>query len=235
MGKGIKKLKEAGVEVVVGMLHDLAVEQNKRFIYFVKQEKPYVVLKWAQTTDGYMARYNYDSKWISSDISRVLVHKWRSQEDSILVGRQTAHNDNPRLDVRMWNGRNPVRLVIDRHLNLSNHLNIFDGTIPTLCFNLVKSLKGKNVDYIRLESEETFLEELLKELYQRNIQSVMVEGGALILNEFIKSGNWNEARVFMSPTTFGSGINIPSLTGVCIEEKKLDCDTLSIIKNPFVN
>ncbi|NJM94946.1 MAG: bifunctional diaminohydroxyphosphoribosylaminopyrimidine deaminase/5-amino-6-(5-phosphoribosylamino)uracil reductase RibD [Cytophagales bacterium] len=232
-GQGIKLLREAGVEVITGVLEEDGRFLNRRFFHFMEKERPYIVLKWAQTRDGYMARENYDSKWISSDLSRVLVHKWRAEEDAVLVGRQTAHSDNPRLDVRLWQGRNPVRLVIDRHVSLSAHLHLFDGSIPTLCFNLVKSRKGKNVDYIKLEREETFLAELLAELYRRKIQSVLVEGGSLILNAFIQQGYWNEARIFSAPLEFGAGIKIPALAGVTLEDKTIDRDRLRLVYNSF--
>jgi diaminohydroxyphosphoribosylaminopyrimidine deaminase/5-amino-6-(5-phosphoribosylamino)uracil reductase len=209
-GKGIEKLKAAGIEVVTDVLAKEGKRINGRFFTFINNRRPYVILKWAQTADGFIARDNFDSKWISNVHSRQLVHQWRAAEDAVLVGKQTALHDNPRLNVRDWQGRDPVRVVIDRNLSLPASLNLFDGTQPTICYNTVKDDSSANVTRVKLVGEN-FFTSLLADLYSRNIQSVMVEGGSQTINQFIAGELWDEARVFTADTKFGSGIAAPQL------------------------
>jgi diaminohydroxyphosphoribosylaminopyrimidine deaminase/5-amino-6-(5-phosphoribosylamino)uracil reductase len=136
-GQGIKKLRAAGVEVITGIRDKEGQSLNKRFFTAIEKQRPYILLKWAETADGFMARENYDSKWISHELSRQLVHQWRTQEDAVLVGTRTAMHDNPQLNVRDWSGRNPVRIVLDRFLRLSDKLHLFDGRQKTLCYNVL--------------------------------------------------------------------------------------------------
>ncbi|MFO7258420.1 MAG: bifunctional diaminohydroxyphosphoribosylaminopyrimidine deaminase/5-amino-6-(5-phosphoribosylamino)uracil reductase RibD [Bacteroidota bacterium] len=211
-GGGATKLKKAGVEVVSGVLEDACRYMNRRFFTFVEQKRPYVILKWAETSDGYIARENRDSKWISDKISRQLVHRWRSEEDAILVGSGTAEADNPQLTVRDWTGRNPVRILIDRSLRLGPPLHLFDESVRTIVYNTIKNEDAGKIVRVKL-SESDFLREMMNDLYQRNIQSLIVEGGAQTLELFIKNRLWDEARVFRSPQVFGSGIRAPRLTG----------------------
>lgn len=229
-GKGIEILTNAGVEVEAGLLEQDGLELNKRFFKSIREKKPYIILKWAQTADGFIARDDFDSKWISNKISRKLVHKWRSEEDAILVGTNTAQYDNPSLNVRDWVGDNPKRIVIDRHLRLDKTLNLFDQTIPTVCYNLKSSSSQENLEYVQL-SEENFMLELLQDLHQRDIRSLIIEGGASTLNEFIKEGLWDEARVFTAPVTFGSGIRAPLLTNALFESnEQIEGDSLSYFR-----
>jgi diaminohydroxyphosphoribosylaminopyrimidine deaminase/5-amino-6-(5-phosphoribosylamino)uracil reductase len=211
-GGGIRKLREAGIEVTTGILEQEGRELNKRFFTRMKQHRPYVVLKWAQTADGFIARENFESRWISHTLSRMLVHQWRSREDAVLVGSRTAFHDNPQLNVRLWSGRNPVRIVIDRYLKLSEKLILFNRQQPTLVYNLLKHQEQPNLVLIRLD-EENFLQNLLHDLVKRNIQSVMVEGGLQTLQTFIDGNLWDEARVFTSAKVFNSGIRAPDLRG----------------------
>jgi diaminohydroxyphosphoribosylaminopyrimidine deaminase / 5-amino-6-(5-phosphoribosylamino)uracil reductase len=226
-GKGISKLQEANIDVTVGVLEKKARELNNRFFTFIQQRRPYIILKWAQTADGFIARENYDSKWISDEFSRKIVHQWRSEEDAILVGSRTALYDNPRLNVREWSGRNPVRVVIDRHLTLPQHLHLFDGSQVTLCYNLKKNEQAESVTYVQLP-EENLLPSLLNDLHQRKIGSLIIEGGAVILQQFIEQNVWDEARVFSSPATFGKGIRAPQLSGKSFQRYKLQKDLLTI-------
>jgi diaminohydroxyphosphoribosylaminopyrimidine deaminase / 5-amino-6-(5-phosphoribosylamino)uracil reductase len=228
-GNGIKKLRAAGVEVVTDVLKDEGRELNKRFFTFIEKKRPYVILKWAQTADGFIARENFDSKWISSDVSRKLVHRWRSEEDAILVGSGTALHDNPRLNVRDWTGRDPVRIVIDRHLKLPPDLNVFDGSQGTICFNLKKSGVEAKVEFVRL-SEEGFLLKLLNHLFEMKIQSVIVEGGAETLQAFISEDVWDEARIFTSQSTFEKGIRAPALSGNQVSNRRITTDQLKIVR-----
>lgn len=225
-GKGIEILKNAGIAVETGVLEEEARWQNRRFFTQIEKQRPYVILKWAQTEDGLVARENFDSKWISNAQSRQLVHKWRAEEDAILVGKNTAAYDNPRLDVRDWVGKNPIRVVLDSHLGLPKNLNLFDQSIPTLIFNTVKSESIENLEWIRLS--EINPEVILKELHSRKIQSLIVEGGSQVLSQFIESGLWDEARVFTAPTRFDRGISAPILNQNPSETLSIDTDRLDI-------
>lgn len=226
-GKGIAKLKAAGIEIVQGVLEKEGRELNKRFFTFHEQERPYIVLKWAQTADGFIARSNYESHWISNEFSRQLVHKWRSEEDAVLVGTKTAAHDNPKLTVRDWSGRSPVRLVVDRFLRLSDRLNLFDRSVRTICFNLIKHEEHSNLSLIRLD-ENHFLESMMEHLVKEKIQSVLIEGGATTLKLFTDAGLWDEARVFYAPRVFHSGIPAPIFKAIPIAEEKILDDRLSI-------
>ncbi len=225
-GRGIEILKNAGIEVETGILEKDARWQNRRFFTQIEKQRPYVILKWAQTQDGFVARENFDSKWISNSHSRQLVHKWRAEEDAILVGKNTAAYDNPRLDVRDWVGKNPIRVVLDSKLELSSELNLFDQSIPTLVFNALKSDNKDNLAWIKLP--EITPETVLKELYSRKIQSLIVEGGSQVIHQFIQSGLWDEARIFTAPTQFRRGISAPRLNQNPSETLSIDTDRLDI-------
>jgi diaminohydroxyphosphoribosylaminopyrimidine deaminase/5-amino-6-(5-phosphoribosylamino)uracil reductase len=233
-GEGIKKLIAAGIDVITGVLEKQGREINKRFFVYHEKQRPYIILKWAQTADGFIAHNNYDSRWISNELSRQQVHKWRSEEDSVLVGTKTAAHDNPNLTVRDWSGRNPVRLVIDRFLRLSDNLNLFDKSVPTVCFNLLKHEEFSNLKLVRLD-EENFIAQLLTWLHKEKIQSIMVEGGSQTLSFFIDSGNWDEARIFSSPRSFYKGINGPVLQGDLILKQQISTDTLQVFLNHKVS
>lgn len=228
-GEGIKKLRRAGIEVITGILEQEGCELNKRFFTFIQNKRPYIILKWAQTADGFIAQSNYDSKWISNEFSRQLVHKWRAEEDAVLVGSKTAMHDNPQLNVREWSGRDPVRIVIDRHLRLSESLKVFDGTQHTICYNQLKHDERPNLSVIRLD-EENFILKLLHDLFKRNIQSIIVEGGAQALSLFIENNFWDEARVVTATKTFGKGIAAPAIRGNLIASSAV----LSDIWNTYV-
>ncbi|MEQ9167728.1 MAG: bifunctional diaminohydroxyphosphoribosylaminopyrimidine deaminase/5-amino-6-(5-phosphoribosylamino)uracil reductase RibD [Fulvivirga sp.] len=228
-GKGIEKLKNAGIEVETGILDNQSRELNKRFFTFLERKRPYIILKWAQTADGYIARKNYDSKWISGEESRKLVHKWRGEEDSIMVATHTAQYDNPRLDVRDWSGDNPVRVVIDKKLELPSTLNLFDGSILTLCYNLKKDEVAENVEWIKVE-EEDMLKNIFKDLYQRDIQSIIIEGGAALHKNLIDAHLWDEARVFISETVFGGGIDAARIS-LPHQEEIINEDKLLVYRN----
>lgn len=228
-GKGIARLKAAGIEVVQGVLEKEGLELNQRFFTYQEKQRPYIVLKWAQTQDGFIARSNYESRWISNEFSRQLVHKWRSEEDAVLVGTKTAAHDNPQLTVRDWSGRNPVRIVMDRFLRLPDTLALWDGSVKTICYNVLKHEEHKNLLLIRL-AETNFLESMLDHLYSTGIQSVIVEGGATTLSLFIQSGFWDEARVFTSTRQFHAGIAAPELNGTCIAQEPVQEDVLRYYK-----
>ena len=187
-------------------------------------------MKWAQTSDAFVARKNYDSKWISNSKSRQLVHQWRADEDAILVGTHTAKYDDPELNVRGVEGTNPLRIVIDRKLKLNTSLKLFDHTQPTIVYNLKQNKEEKNLCYMRL-NENDFLKQLLADLHQRKIQSLIIEGGASTLNAFIEADLWDEARIFTANTQFGGGILAPSLNARMTEERDIVGDKLEVFIN----
>lgn len=226
-GKGIQILKEAGIEVELGLLEKEARVQNKRFFTQIEKKRPYVILKWAQTADGFVARKDFSSKWITNASSRQLVHKWRAEEDAIMVGKNTAKYDDPALNVRDWVGKNPLRIVIDSKLELPNTLKLFDEAVPTLCFNTQKSEVRGTLVYVKLNPGFQ-VKEMLEDLYRRNIQSVMVEGGSYLLNKFLTAELWDEARVFTSRNKFGSGIAAPVPPSPVSETIEILEDTLRI-------
>lgn len=219
-GKGIEKLQRAGIEVEVGVLEKESKELNKRFLVFHEQHRPYVILKWAQTANGKIATspqpspkeretesLNYKGRLqISNEFTNRLVHKWRSEEASILVGTNTALMDDPELTTRLWTGPSPVRLVVDMDLRLPSSLKIFDGKSPTIVFNKIKHDLDENilslspsqragVGFYQVTSDVSVVHQILNALYQLRIQAVMVEGGARLLQSFIDEGIWDEARV----------------------------------------
>lgn len=225
IGRGVQKLKEAGIEVSLGVLEKEGRELNKRFFTFMEKQRPFIILKWAQTSDGFIAQKNFESNWISNEFSRQLVHRWRSEEDSVLVGTRTASHDNPSLTVRDWKGRNPTRIVVDRFLRLNDHLQLFDKKEKTICYNVIKHEERKNLLLVRID-EDNFFNELVHDLYKQKIQSLIVEGGAQTLQLFIESKLWDEARVFTSPRTFGEGISAPVLSGKSITQQNIESDRL---------
>ncbi len=226
-GKGIEKLKDAGIEVVMGMLEKEGKKLNNRFFTFIEKQRPFIILKWAQTQDGFIAHSNYESRWISSEFSRQLVHKWRSEEDAVLVGTKTASHDNPTLSVRDWSGRNPIRVVIDRFLRLPSTLKLFDKTQKTICYNILKHEVHPNLNLVRLD-ETDFINQLVHDLYKQKIQSLIVEGGTQTIKLFIDAELWDEARIFTSTRSFGDGIGAPSFQGDIISADLVSNDELKI-------
>lgn len=226
-GKGIEILRNAGIEVETGLLEQEARWQNRRFFTQIEKQRPYIILKWAQTSDGFVARGDFSSKWISGSQSRQLVHKWRAEEDAILVGKNTALYDNPSLNVRDWVGKNPVRIVLDSILELPENLKLFDQSIPTICFNSKKSETKENLEFVNL-GDNFSPADILKELNTRKIQSLIVEGGSKVLSGFIDSGLWDEARVFTGKAKFETGIPAPTLNQNPTETLHIGEDLLTI-------
>lgn len=229
-GKGVQKLKDAGIEVVEGVLEAQCRDMNRRFFTSIEKGRPYIMLKWAQTADGFVARSDYSSKWISGAASRNLVHKWRAEEDAILIGPNTALYDDPSLTVREWHGRNPVRVVLDRKGRLPLDLRVFTDGIPTLYYSAVSDSGKRSCTYVELKGEH-FIEEILADLHHRKIQSVMVEGGAVIHQLFLQANLWDEARVFISTATFGEGIKAAPIPSGRQERFAYHEDELLLIRN----
>lgn len=228
-GKGIEKLKLAAVNVSVGILEKECLDLNKRFFTRVLKQRPYIILKWAQTEDGYFAPPDRLQKWISSAEAKRLVHKWRAEEDAVLVGKNTALIDNPRLNVREWEGRNPVRIVIDRKLELPQNLHLFDQSQHTLVFNELKTEITGNIKYLQPDDFDHYLPQMIAyQLYLMDIQSVIIEGGAQTLNLFIKNHMWDEARILTAQSRWEHGIEAPQLNYPVAETLKIGQDTLTI-------
>lgn len=195
-GKGIDILKKGGVNVLQGILEKECDELNKRFFTFHREHRPYIILKWAQTADLKISSGSSDRLMISNKYTDRLVHKWRSEEAGIMVGTNTAENDDPLLTNRWWTGNNPVRIVIDRNLKLAPSLKLFDGSTRTIVFYCSGELhQSSTVEYIQIKNEKDLIPQVLKALYDLKVLSVIIEGGAALINSFISSGLWDEARV----------------------------------------
>lgn len=209
-GRGIEKLRAAGLQVSVGVLEKKALELNRAFFTFHQKQRPYIILKWAQSSDKKIAAASKERTFISNDTVNRLVHQWRAETASILVGTNTALKDNPALTTRLVSGKNPVRLVIDTDLKLPASLNLFDGTVTTMVFNAHKEEAGSVISYYKTDSNN--ITQLLQLLHQQNIQSVLVEGGAKLLQSFIDAGLWDEARVITNTgLVIGEGLDAPEL------------------------
>lgn len=231
-GKGIEKLQAAGIEVLSGILANECKELNKRFFTFHTKKRPFIILKWAQTKDGKIAGTDAQRLLISNAYSNKLVHQWRSEEAAILVGTNTAAADDPSLTNRLWNGPSPVRLVIDTSLRLPETLQVFNRQVPTIIFNTSKQEEQQNLRYYKILSKEPLLPQLLHALYQLNIQSVLVEGGAQLLQSFIDAQLWDEARVITNTSLqIGEGLAAPVLTNAQkTGEQLLQTDIIELFK-----
>ena len=231
-GKGIEKLKNGGVQVEEGILQEQCLELNKRFFTFHEKQRPYVILKWAQTLDGFLDRNREDEtqkiNWISEPETKTLVHKWRSEEQSILVGRNTITNDNPSLTVRDYGGINPIRLVIDSQLQISGALNVYSKDAPTIVFNRIKDKKENNIEWVKIN--ETSTKNILEVLHKRGIQSVFVEGGSRTLQYFIIDNVWDEARVVVGQKYFKEGYKAPIINKVPIKSIPFGKDMIHYYK-----
>lgn len=214
-GKGIERLQNSGCEVLFGIKENDCRTLNKTFITYNEKHRPYIILKWAQSKDGYICSGHQSEKreLISNEYSRKLTHKWRSESQAIMVGTNTALYDNPVLASRDWNGQNPIRITLDKELRLPKHLNLFDQSIPTIVFTDKKSSSFKNLEYININFSGNIIVQILKELYNRNIQFLIIEGGSTLLNSFLNENLWDESWVFIGDITLGKGIKAPNLSG----------------------
>lgn len=211
-GKGIEKLLAAGIEVTLGVLEKECIDLNKRFFLFHTRHRPFIVLKWAQTAGGRIAGLGDSRLLISNEITNRLVHKWRSEEASILVGPRTALLDDPALTARLWTGPNPIRLVIDKDLQLPPDLKLFDKTVPTIVFNNHRHETQGPVQYYQLATDSSLIQQLVLALHHLKIQSVLVEGGARLLQSFIDEDCWDEVRVITNDDLdIASGLPAPQL------------------------
>jgi len=231
-GEGFKKLQGAGIDAIVGVLEKACLFVNRRFFTRIQQQRPYVILKWAQTLDGLFSPEDAAQQWISNIASKQLVHKWRGEEDAILVGTSTALIDNPSLTTRLWNGKNPKRILIDKELAVPTDAAIFNEEAETIIFNAHQTDWQKNRKFIALEHFDLYLpQQLLYQLYLMDVQSLIVEGGAKTLQSFIDAGMWDEARVFVSQNCWGQGKLAPRLTARVDATEKVGDDELRFYFN----
>lgn len=228
-GKGIQILKDAGIEVTTDTLADAGRWVNRRFFCFHEQKRPYIILKWAQTQDGFIAPADKSRFAITNTKSNRLVHKWRTEEDAIIVGFNTACNDDPQLTARLWDGENPLRIVIDKNLALTKNYKIFNQDAETWILNNSKNTIEDNIHYIQMDFSKDIRPQLLQNLYEDGIQSLIVEGGAVLLNSFIQAGVWDEARVFIGNKLIVSGVSAPELNNAThVKQMMQDADQLNI-------
>ncbi len=222
-GKGIKKLIAAGCTVTVGVLEDECKNHHKRFFTFHNKKRPYIILKWAETSDGFIAPKTKSEQkpiWITNTLSRQLVHKWRAEEQAILVGKNTVLEDNPSLTTRDWIGENPIRIVIDKDEKLSKRLHVFNKDSKTIL------ISKNNTDFTK-----PLTKQIAGLLFSNDINSVIIEGGAKTLQTFINENLWDEARVFTGQIEFKKGIKAPNFKGKLISEENLLTDNLKIYLN----
>lgn len=238
-GKGIEKLKASGCDVRVGFLEDDVKRHHKRFFTFHNKKRPYVILKWAETTDGFIAPQTKSKKqpvWITNPISRQLVHKWRAEEQAILVGTNTLLEDNPSLTVRDWSGNNPIRIVLDKTLRIVKDATVFDDKAKTIIISDkgasgVSKTENSILKYLDWGLKDVIAEQICTVLFENDINSVIIEGGRQTLQTFIDENLWDEARIFTGPTSFGSGTKAPQCSGRLLSQENLLDDTLKIIIN----
>ena len=237
-GQGFARLRAAGITVETGVLAGKGRALNARFFTFIEQKRPYIILKWAETTDGYLSGEAGQPIQISGPLSRRLVHKWRSEEDAIMVGTNTARIDNPRLNVRLWpNGKNPVRIVFDKDRSLPPNLHLFDGSQPTVVYHQVENKRVTEQPGV-IHAFTDSLIHALDDLYQRKIQSVLVEGGTTLLQSFMDAGLWDEMRVLRSPMMLGrsqTAVKAPRVEGRLVSREMVGQDELTIYKNSSEN
>ncbi|AUP77843.1 bifunctional diaminohydroxyphosphoribosylaminopyrimidine deaminase/5-amino-6-(5-phosphoribosylamino)uracil reductase RibD [Flavivirga eckloniae] len=222
-GKGIKKLQEAGCNVTVGVLETECKAHHKRFFTFHNKKRPYIILKWAETSDGFIAPKSKDEQkpvWISSTTSRQLVHKWRSEEQAILVGTNTVLQDNPSLTVRDWKGNHPIRIVLDKDLKLPVTYSVFNEEAKTI------TISENTIDY-----HKPVAQQICDALYKEDINSIIIEGGQKTIQTFIDENLWDEARIFIGQAKFNEGVNAPKFVGKLVSEEKIMTDTLKFYKN----
>ncbi|QRR02330.1 bifunctional diaminohydroxyphosphoribosylaminopyrimidine deaminase/5-amino-6-(5-phosphoribosylamino)uracil reductase RibD [Dyadobacter sandarakinus] len=236
-GQGMQKLRNAGIQVESGLLSEEGAALNVRFFTAMRQHRPYVILKWAETADGFLGYDNGLPLKVSGELSNMRVHQWRTEEDAILVGYKTAWMDNPRLNVRKWVGHDPVRIVLDRYLQLPASLNLFDQSQPTLVVNRREATPlpaeperyatAHTVGYLKVEPGMDEIGEMLRGLVKRKIHSVFVEGGAAVINSFLQSGHWDEIRRCQGSFAIGEGVKAPVPAGTLWHSEQVQGDLWS--------
>lgn len=229
-GGGIKLLQDNGIEVISGVLEEEGLYLNRRFFTNQSQKRPYVILKYAQTLDGFIAPEEKGG-WISNNAMKVWVHKQRTEEDAIMVGYNTVLSDNPQLNVRHYSGRNPKRVVYDKYLTLSKEKNVFDNSQETFILNYVKEGREENNVFLKLNENKPFVEQVLERLYEQKICSIVVEGGEKTLNKFLEANLWDEANVIVGEKNFGKGVKAPVISQGLVLMENIGGDILKIYHN----
>jgi diaminohydroxyphosphoribosylaminopyrimidine deaminase/5-amino-6-(5-phosphoribosylamino)uracil reductase len=232
-GKGIEKLQNAGIEVVLGILEQECMELNRRFFTFHTRRRPYIILKWAQSKNQKIANADFSRVLISNAYSNRQVHKWRSEEAAIMVGTNTALQDDPALNARHWTGPNPVRLVVDLNGRLPETLKVFDGRQKTIIFNSYRNEVRENLEFRLVEKEPSLVKALIQACYELNIQSILIEGGNKLAESFINENGWDEARVIEnSELIIHNGLQAPRLTNhQIISSQNIANDVVSFYRN----
>ncbi len=234
-GNGIKKLLENGRNVTVGVLEEECYELNKRFFSYHIKKRPYIILKWAESKDGYISPENNETKkpiWISNEHSRQLVHKWRGEEQAILVGTNTVLIDNPKLNTRDWKGNNPIRIVIDRNNVIPKESYIFDNEARTIIISEKETnTENTNVTFEFIDFKKDTTRQIIDILYKNKIQSIIIEGGSATLQRFIDDNYWDEARVFIGKNNINKGTKAPVLDYKSTEKKAILDDILIQYRN----
>jgi len=237
-GKGILHLQNNGCDVIVGVLEHECLNLNKRFFTFHNKRRPFIILKWAETQDGFIDKLRDSTSenspnWISNSYSQQLTHKMRAEEQAILVGTNTALNDNPKLNARNWFGLDPIRIVLDRSLKIPFHYNLYDGSVKTIVLTEKAPSKSlnENAHFEQLDFSKNLAQQNCDILYNHEIQSVIIEGGAQTLQTFIDENLWDEAYIFVGKTNFENGLKSPELKKTPNEIRKISDDTLKIYVN----
>ncbi len=236
-GQGISLLRKEGVEVTTGVLEAECQNLNKRFFTYHTKERPYVVLKWAQSANGFISGDQEDRLYISNAYTNRLVHQWRQEESAICIGTNTAIRDNPSLDNRHWSGKSPVRLLLDRNLRVPQTLALFDNSQATIIFNYWKEGEENGVRYCQIDKNEDFLQAVVKACYKMQLQSILVEGGAKLLQSFIVAGLWDEARVITNQSLqVAAGIAAPVLFDQTpVNTQKIATDMITYYTHSLLN
>ncbi len=235
-GKGIEKMKKAGIGVHLGVMEKECREINKRFFTYHEKKRPFIILKWAQTSDGFIdiereKDFFGEPTWITGEKALIRVHEMRVREDAIIVGTNTALKDNPSLTVRHCKGSNPLRIVLDKQLRLPDNLNLFDNSTPTVIFNSIRDEKKGNISLLKIDFKKDVIEQVLQKLYELKIQSLIVEGGKQLLESFMEKGIWDEAHVFIGNKWFKKGIVAPQSPEQLVHYEKIEDDELFVYKN----
>jgi diaminohydroxyphosphoribosylaminopyrimidine deaminase/5-amino-6-(5-phosphoribosylamino)uracil reductase len=233
-GKGIERLQNAGCEVIVGVLENECKAHHRRFFTFQTKKRPFIILKWAQTLDAYIAPKNRAIQapvWITNEASRQLVHKWRCEEQAILVGTTTVLDDNPGLDVRYWKGEDPLRIVIDKELKIPANLKVYDGSVKTIFINESSTYVKGTIFFEKINFSKPIAIQICEVLFKHKIQSLILEGGTKTIQTFIDENLWDEARVFSGEVHLNDGVNAPKLDVIPTKEENIKGDILKTYLN----
>jgi len=233
-------MREAGIEVKVGVLEDDCRQLNKRYLTYIQRKRPFVILKWAQSADGFLDKnreIGTEEKPVrlSDDFTQIMVHKMRAEESAILIGTRTALLDNPLLTTRLWNGKNPLRIVIDKELDILPSFHLLDGAVLTLIYTNKIVQDEENIIYKTLDFSKDILPQIMDDLYERRIQSLIVEGGSILISSFIQSDLWDEANIETAEVLIKSGVLAPNLKGKLLNVQKCKNSIVSCYENHLIH